>query len=375
MAKAPPTFSLKDQLFNAGSLGDLADEFAAGVPGFDRDAFHATALSGIAERSLLECLDWFADCAEPYLAADFLTMADQLEAAMPPPLDPSLRDDDFGRFIHAVPGILAVRHGLEAHRDRALDLLWAATQRFSMEFYIRAFLNRWPDETLARLKQWAEDDNYHVRRLVSEGTRPKLPWARKVDLTPAQALPLLDQLQRDPTRFVTRSVANHLNDLAKSDPDAVLARLEAWEVEATQAPDERAWMRRHALRTLIKDGHPGAMAMLGYAQDVPVEVSLDMRTPQVTLGEALAFDVTLHADQDVPALVDYRIRFARPGGKSAEKVFKLKVGQVRKGKPLVLKKLHKLKANATTFELHRGVHGVVVQVNGVDRAEDTFEIV
>ncbi|WP_108837618.1 DNA alkylation repair protein [Tateyamaria sp. Alg231-49] len=375
MAKAPPTFSLKDQLFNAGSLGDLADEFATGVPGFDRDAFLAAALSGIAERSLLECLDWFADCAEPYLATDFPAMAEQLEAAMPPPLDPSLRDDDFGRFIHAVPGILAVRHGLEAHRDRALDLLWAATQRFSMEFYIRAFLNRRPDETLARLKQWAEDDNYHVRRLVSEGTRPKLPWARKVDVTPAQALPLLDRLQRDPTRFVTRSVANHLNDLAKSDPDAVLARLEAWEVEATQAPDERAWMRRHALRTLIKDGHPGAMAMLGYAQDAPVEVSLDMRTPQVTLGEALAFDVTLHADQDVPALVDYRIRFARPGGKSAEKVFKLKVGQVRRGKPLVLKKLHKLKANATTFELHRGVHGVVVQVNGVDRAEGTFEIV
>ncbi|MEO9573895.1 MAG: DNA alkylation repair protein [Tateyamaria sp.] len=375
MAKAPPTFSLKDQLFNAGSLGDLADEFAAGIPGFDRKAFHAAALSGIAERSLLECLDWFADCAEPYLAADFPTMADQLEAAMPPPLDPSWRDDDFGRFIHAVPGILAVRHGLEAHRDRALDLLWAATQRFSMEFYIRAFLNRWPEETLARLKEWARDDNYHVRRLVSEGTRPKLPWARKVDVTPAQALPLLDQLQRDPTRFVTRSVANHLNDLAKSDPDAVLARLEAWEVEAKQAPDERAWMRRHALRTLIKDGHPGAMAMLGYAQDVPVEVTLDMHTPQVTLGEALAFDVTLHADRDVPALVDYRIRFARPGGKSAEKVFKLKVGRVRKGKQLVLKKQHKLKANATTFELHRGVHGVIVQVNGVDRAEGTFEIV
>ncbi|MEL6807436.1 MAG: DNA alkylation repair protein [Pseudomonadota bacterium] len=375
MAKAQPTFSLKDQLFNPDSLGDLADEFAAGVPGFDRAAFHAAAVSGIAERTLLECLDWFADCAEPYLAADFPTMAAQLEAAMPPPLDPSLRDDDFGRFIHAVPGVLAVRHGLEAHRDRALDLLWAATQRFSMEFYIRAFLNRWPDETLARLEAWAGDDNYHVRRLVSEGTRPKLPWARKVEVTPAQVLPLLDRLQADSTRFVTRSVANHLNDLAKDDPDTVLARLEAWDADGTQAPAERAWMRRHALRTLIKDGHPGAMAMLGYAQDVPVEVSLDVPAPQVALGEALAFEVTLRADQDLPVIVDYRIRFARPGGKSGEKVFKLKVGQVRRGKPLVLKKLHKLKANATTFELHPGQHGLVVQVNGVDRAEGMFEIV
>ncbi|MEO0865268.1 MAG: hypothetical protein AAFY39_11920, partial [Pseudomonadota bacterium] len=114
MAKAQLTFSLKDQLFNADSLGDLADQYSAAVPGFDRDGFHRDALSGVAERSLLECLDWFADCLEPYLAPDFPTMAAQIEAAMPPPLDPGLRDDDFGRFIHAVPGVLAVRHGLEA---------------------------------------------------------------------------------------------------------------------------------------------------------------------------------------------------------------------------------------------------------------------
>ncbi|WP_299614643.1 DNA alkylation repair protein [uncultured Tateyamaria sp.] len=375
MAKAPATFSLKDQLFNADSLGDLADEFAAGVPGFDRDGFHAAALSGIAERTLMECLDWFADCAEPHLASDFPAMADQLEAAMPPRLDPSLRDDDFGRFIHAVPGVLAVRHGLEAHRDRALDLLYAATQRFSMEFYIRPFLNRWPDQTLARLAIWAGDGNYHVRRLVSEGTRPKLPWARKVELTQDQTLPLLDRLQADPTRFVTRSVANHLNDVAKLDPEAVLERLSAWEADGPQAAKEREWMRRHALRTLVKDGHSGAMDMLGYRGDADVSVSLDVATPSVALGEALAFSVTLEADDALPVLVDYRIRFARPNGKTGEKVFKLKVAEVKPGTPLVLKKVHKLKANATTFELHPGSHGLVVQVNGVDRAAASFEIV
>ncbi|WP_299042492.1 DNA alkylation repair protein [uncultured Tateyamaria sp.] len=375
MARAAATFSLKDQLFNADSLGDLADEFAAGVPGFDRDAFHAAALSGIAERSLMECLDWFAECLEPHLAPDFPTMADQLEAAMPPRLDPSRRDDDFGRFIHAVPGVLAVRHGLEGHRERALDLLHAATQRFSMEFYIRPFLNRWPDETLARLASWVADDNYHVRRLVSEGTRPRLPWARKVELTLGQTLPLLDRLQADPTRFVTRSVANHLNDVAKTDPDAVLDRLGAWEAGGDQAPKERDWMRRHALRTLIKDGHPGAMAMLGYRGDAPVTVALDVETPRAALGDALEFAVTLTANEPVPALVDYRIRFARPNGKHGDKVFKLRVVEVTPGTPSVLKKVHKLKANATTFELHPGAHGLVVQVNGVDRAEGTFEIV
>ncbi|MEM6372707.1 MAG: DNA alkylation repair protein [Pseudomonadota bacterium] len=375
MARAPANFSMKDRLFNADSLGDLADEFSAALPGFDRDAFHEKALAGIADRGLMDCLDWFADCLEPYLADDFATMADQLEAAMPPQLDPDLRDDDFGRFIHAVPGVLAVRHGLEGHCARALDLLHAATRRFSMEFYIRPFLNRWPDETRARLAKWVRDDNYHVRRLVSEGTRPNLPWARKVNVTFAQVAPLLDVLQADPARFVTRSVANHLNDVAKTDPDAVLARLAAWEADASQTPKERDWMRRHALRTLIKDGHPGAMAMLGYAQDIAVNATLVLGDARVTLGDALHFEVRLEAEQDLPVIVDYRIRFARPGGKTGEKVFKLKVAHLRAGKSLVVKKVHKLKASATTFELHPGAHGLVVQVNGVDRAEGQFDII
>ena len=185
-------FSLKDQLFNKDTIADLAAEFAAGLPGFDATGFHASVMSGLAKRELLERLEWIADCLEPHLAQDFPTMADQLDAAMPARLDPGKADDDFGRFIHAVPGVLAARHGLEAHCDRALDLLHTATQRFSMEFYIRPFLDRWPEAVLARLQLWAKDDNYHVRRLVSEGTRPSLPWAKKITLDPLLALNLLD---------------------------------------------------------------------------------------------------------------------------------------------------------------------------------------
>ena len=182
-------------------------------------------------------------------------------------------------------------------------------------------------------------------------------------------------LQGDGTRFVTRSVANHLNDVAKFDAQAVLTCLAAWETEGSQDAKERAWMRRHALRTLVKQGHEGALAMLGYSGDIPVDATVDIATPRAALGEALKFEVTLSADADLPVLVDYRLRFARPGGKTAEKVFKLKVGQIAAGKPLVLKKAHAIKANATTFEWHKGPHGLVVQVNGVDRAKATFEVV
>ncbi len=367
-------FSLKDQFFNAGSIGDLAAELAAGIPGFDATGFQAQVMSGLAERELLARLDWIADCMEPLLAADFPTMANQLEAAMPPPLDPSRTDDDFGRFIHAVPGILAVRHGLEDHRERALDLLYAATQRFSMEFYIRPFLNRWPEETFARLDVWAEDANYHVRRLVSEGTRPSLPWAKKIKTDPLRPLGLLDRLHADSARFVTRSVSNHLNDISKFDSTTVVNWLRKWHKRGQQSKKELAWMTRHSLRTLVKQGDREALEMLGFAQNVPIDASLTVSPNPVRIGGTLDLVAVLKSEADLPVLVDYVMHFHRPKGNHGRKVFKLKQAALRSGTPLALQKSHKFKGNATTFTLHPGTHRVELQVNGRQVAEAEFEL-
>jgi 3-methyladenine DNA glycosylase AlkC len=365
---------LKDRLFNAQSVGQLAAEFAAALPGFDAERFAAQALGGFATRELMARMEWMADCLERQLARDFPTMAEQLEAAMPARLSPELIDDDFDQFIHCMPGILATRHGVAHHRKRAMALIYEATRRFSMEFYLRAFLIRWPDETLAQLAKWALDPNYHVRRLVSEGTRPKLPWAKAVGLAPEQTLPLLDILHADKARYVTRSVANHLNDLSKTAPKAVLARLAQWEREGKQTGAEVAWIKRHALRTLIKQGHAGAMEALGFKADAAMGARLALASGDVEIGGALAFEVTLTSDVDLPVLVDYRIGFARPGGKRAQKVFKLKAGKLTSGTPLLLEKSHKFKGGATTFTLHPGAHDITVQVNGRDVAQAVFEL-
>ncbi|MFZ7089788.1 hypothetical protein [Primorskyibacter sp. 2E233] len=364
-------FSLADQLFNLASIGDLARDYAV-LPGFDPEGFVAEVVVGLEGRGLLERLDWIADCLEPRLPDSFPAMAEALEAAMPPPLDPGLTDNDFGRFIHAVPGILAVRHGLAAHHARALDLLYAATQRFSMEFYIRPFLNSWPEETLARLEDWARDDNYHVRRLVSEGTRPKLPWARNITLDPAVPLRFLDVLHGDGTRYVTRSVANHMNDLSKVMPDVVVARLRDWREQALQDPREMGWMTRHALRTAVKRGERGALDLLGYRTG-EVAATVTIAQDRVAIGERLHFCVDVTAQEDLPLLVDYRLRFARPKG-AAEKVFKLKAVKAKAGAPVVLEKTHHMKGDATTFRLHPGTHAVIVQINGQDVAEAPFEL-
>ncbi|SLN41250.1 hypothetical protein ROJ8625_01963 [Roseivivax jejudonensis] len=366
-------FSLSDQLFNPRTVRQLAAEHAV-LPGFDAERFEAEALAGFEGRTLLGRLDWLASCLEAQLPGDFPDMADALQAAMPPPLDPSLTDDDFGQFIHAVPGILAVRHGLEDHRDRAFDLLHAATRRFSMEFYIRPFLNRWPEETLGRLALWAEDENYHVRRLVSEGTRPTLPWAARITLDPLRPLPLLDRLHADPTRYVTRSVANHLNDVSKIAPDAVTARLRAWQDAGRQTPREIDWMTRHALRTAVKRGEVDALRLLGFDPDAEVAVTLDLPA-RVAIGDALDIVVGIDGVRLLRALVDYRVVFHRPAGRSGEKVFKLGQGDVTPGATLTLKKAHRLKAAASTFTWHPGPHRLVVQVNGVDRAAAPFEVV
>ncbi len=367
-------FSLKDQLFNAQTVGQLASEYASGIPGFDADRYVSDCLSGFSERELMARMDWMADCAEQQLSHDFLTMADQLEAAMPPILDPNKSDDDFGHFIYAIPGILAVRHGLEDHRERALDLLYAATQRFSMEFYIRPFINRWPEDTIARLKRWSSDENYHVRRLVSEGTRPKLPWAKAVQIGTDVTVPLLDHLHSDPTRYVTRSVSNHLNDIAKFDPDAVLDALARWRDKGAQTAKELDWMTRHSLRTLIKDGHPGAMRALGYRSDLEVNARLSLSSDPVKIDGALVFSAEITTPDVEPVIVDYVLHLTKAGGQMAPKVFKLKVGKTKAGQAYKVQKTHKLKGNATTFKLYPGPARLTLQVNGQHVAEASFDL-
>ena len=355
-------------------MADLAAEYSVALPNFEADDFLTQVIPGLEGRELLARLEWIADCVQAQLDADFLVMADQLEAAMPSQLNEDLTDDDFGRFIHAVPGILAVRCGLEKHRDRALELLYNATKRFSMEFYIRPFLNRWPEETFGCLKRWACDENYHVRRLVSEGTRPKLPWARGIDIDPGRPLELLDLLHADPTRYVTRSVANHLNDVSKTDPDAVLKRLILWRRQSRQEKAELDWMARHALRTLIKQGHAGALAFLGYRNDAQMEAELQLHSAEVRMGDVLEFACTLKSQESVPVLVDYVMYFHRPGNADRRKVFKLKQAHCDGQNVLSLRKKHRMKKDATTFTLHPGRHRIELQVNGRCLAGASFDI-
>ncbi|WIY25417.1 hypothetical protein [Parasedimentitalea psychrophila] len=366
-------FSLKDQLFNGEKVRYLAGLFALSDAAFDSADFEARVMARLPELELKQRIFWIAEVLGEMLPAALPELAELLLRALPEPLDPDKTDDDFGDFIFAPLGELVVTRGLDAHPELALDVLAELTQRFSMEFAVRPLLNRWPELVLARMQQWALHDSYHVRRLASEGTRPRLPWGLAVELQLQNPLPLLDVLHGDPTRFVTRSVANHLNDITKKDPELVLDRLDIWRHLDRQERRELDWITAHALRGLIKAGHPRAMRMLGYDPDVAVEVRVELQADTVRIGEVLEFTCHLKAAQELPVLVDYRLHFLRPSGRVSVKVFKLK--QARLGaKGLTLSKRHPLKGNASTFTLVPGAHHLEVMVNGRVRDEVRFEV-
>lgn len=362
-------FSLKDQLFNAEKVTYLAGLFASDR--FDPDAFVSRVIARLPELELKARISWIADCLGEAVPGDLPDVAPVILAALPEPLDPGKSDDDFGDFIFAPLGEWVAAVGID-HPDPALEVLEELTQRFSMEWAIRPFLNRWPDTVLARMERWCDHPSYHVRRLVSEGTRPRLPWGAAVGLDLTDPLPLLDRLHGDPTRYVTRSVANHLNDIAKKEPDLVLDRLSSWHKSGRQAARELDWMTAHALRGLVKAGHPQAMRMLGYDPEADVVVSVSV-TGEARIGGELNFEVMVQGAEGQPVLVDYIVHFQRPGGKTSAKLHKLKQARIGAG-GLRLSKRHKLRGDATTYRLVPGAHRLEIQVNGEVRAGVDFEL-
>ncbi len=361
-------FSLNDHLFNEESVSYLASCFKANDPLFEDTAFIEEVCDAFPELTLKQRIAKIAEVLERYLPDDFIQASTVIQASLPAPLDPKKTDDDFGKFIFAPLGEYVVRNGCtKATLETAYQTLYEITQRFSMEDAIRTFINRFPEETLQVLSIWAHDPHYHVRRLVSEGTRPLLPWSGRIIYTSQQTFPLLDVLFSDRTRYVTRSVANHLNDISKKEPDAVIKRLQLWRKENLQTETELAWMSRHALRTLLKEGNASALAFLGYGIDPKVtlvSLSLAPHSESMQAGEHLEFSCEIQALEDTMLMIDYSIDFVKANGGVKPKMFKLKKAQIKEGEHISIHKKHRLLSDATTYTLYSGEHAVTLYING-----------
>jgi 3-methyladenine DNA glycosylase AlkC len=357
-------YSLKDILFNEAKVKKLAEEITAVYPAFQSQKFVKELVTAFPQLELMERIMLIRDTLQKHLPADYKESLQIILKALPPELDTTNTDDDFGDFIYAPYGAFVATYGCTPdHVSRSLNALKEITKRFSMEAAIRDFLIKFPGETNAVLLSWAVDKNYHVRRLASEGTRPNLPWAKKIEAVPGDYLHLLDTLHADETRYVTRSVANHLNDIAKTKPDLVVKTLKRWQKEKRQNQKELEYITRHALRTLIKRGHGGALGLLGFGVPEVLVQKFSVTPKSVMVGQTLNLELTIKSKKHQALLVDYLIHFKKANGAHFAKVFKWTKVEAKAGEEIVLSKKHPLRAMSTRA-LYPGVHKVEVQING-----------
>ena len=356
--------ALKD-IFNAARFRHVATEVMAVYPSFDGKAFLAQALHGLDELSLMQRLRRMSECLHSALPADYNKALNVLRE-----LAPRINSS----FVTlALPDFVG-RYGRNDF-DTSMEALKFFTTFGSSEFAVREFLRLDPQRALAVMEVWSQDKNEHVRRLASEGSRPRLPWSFRLDALmadPELAAPILARLQADSSLYVRKSVANHLNDITKLHPDWVMDTIEGWPLHDPHT----AWIARHALRNLIKKGDRRALAVIGAGEKAQVELTnLKVNPHELRLGErmGLSFALTSTAHKSQRLVVDYAIHYVKKSGVSSAKVFKFKELTLPAGESVALSRSQIIK-DFTTRVHHSGRHEVDVMVNGEKLGSGFFDL-
>jgi len=358
----------------AQAIERIAQSFELVDPKFATERFKAFALDGIDELELKARVAHIIEALAKCLPSEFEKCA-LLLGELKKVWVQGDEEDSYQSFA-AWPVIdyIAV-YGIE-YPDVALPLLRQLTSLFSAEFAIRAFIVRYPQLCQRYFTLWVADDDEHVRRLVSEGARPRLPWGSQLAIYIAEPninLKHLDVLKNDSSLYVRRSVANHLNDIAKDHPQFVIDVCEGW---VSQADKNVKWVISHATRSLVKQGHKRVYPLLGYTAAPNVaQGALELVSEELALGEAIefAFKISSLGQGQQKMVVDYAIGFVKANGELREKVFKLKNVTINEGGSIELNKRHLIKP-ISTRKYYSGRHSLSILINGESVAKAFFDL-
>jgi 3-methyladenine DNA glycosylase AlkC len=356
---------LLKEIFNRERLHHIAAQTEAVCPGFDAGRFLVLATENLDALAIMQRLRQVATSLRQTLPGTFPEHVGVLCALAP-------------RINHGFASIALPEYvGLygEAHFDLSMDALRFLTRFGSSEFAVRPFLARDLQRTLAVMEGWARDDNEHVRRLASEGCRPRLPWSFQLKDLIADPTPvgnILEALKSDPSPYVRKSVANHLNDITKDNPAWVLEKLERWPMEDGHA----AWIVKHALRSMIKKGEPRALALIGAGGKTAVRIDGFAVAPAaIALGQRVRIDARLVSVSDEPQrlVVDYAVHYVKKSGSPSRKVFKLRTVDLAPGAACELTAGQTVR-DFTTRKHYAGHHRIELMVNGEILAEGGFDL-
>jgi len=350
-------FLLRD-IFNMRVIRHLSERIKKVYPEFNQENFNKSI------EKELEILD-FGDRSKlirkklkEFLPNKFNTSAQILIDSLSPELILENGKTDWDSFINVALSEYIGDYGLNDY-DISMKALYEMTKRCSSESGIRPFIRKYP-KIFIILKQWTQDKNVHVRRLVSEGTRPRLPLSSpltEIKKDPSQVIELLEMLKDDPELYVRRSVANNLNDISKDNPNIVINLLKKWKINATK---ERQWVIKHALRTLFKQENKDALELMGYTNPEIANASISIDNPRI--GESKYVEMKFTSLKNQKLMIDYVIHYMKANGKRSEKVFKMANKNVKK-EVIILKKKHSFR-QMTTRKHYPGIHYIELIING-----------
>jgi len=361
------------------SITELNNRLIKSESTFNGEQFLALALNDLSSLGLNERINQVKAALKICLPNDFEKAATVLVGALGPKLSQDSLDGIDLTSPHGFIVLASCEYAASFGQESFSVSMWALeemTQRFSAEGAIRSFITNHPESTFTQLKKWINHDSVHVRRLVSEGTRPRLPlFSRLPEFVkdPSPVLTLLDQLKDDKELYVRRSVANNLNDIAKDNPKQVTTLLEKWSVGASK---ERQWLIKHALRSLIKQGNKAALSILGFKGVNDLQVNkFEINCQHITLGQELEISLNLSSENSLPnnLMIDYLVFHKKANGSLAPKVFKWTQKSLSKDKPIVLNKKHPIK-KISTRKYYSGAHEIHLQVNGEILASCDFHL-
>jgi len=366
-------------IFSPQMVDDIATHLGRAADSFDPEIFRQEALRDLERLELKQRSEQFSMAIEAAIDGLFEDNVQAMLRALHPATDADIswmNTDETGLAGWALMPITTyvARHGLD-RPEFSLEALRQMTMRATAEFDVRPFLRDHPDLTVGIMNIWARDPNVHVRRLASEGSRPRLPWGMRLqDLgrDPSPILPILEKLKDDESEYVRRSVANNLNDIAKDHPDLVADIAADWLQDASLG---RQKLIRHACRTLIKQGHTGVLAHFGFAPAKLTLSELSLLPQTARMGDDLLLELHLTTSARMPQhlMIDYVMHYRRANGGTSAKVFKWTQKTLPASGEITLNKVHKLR-HVTTRKHYPGLHRVEVQINGKIIADGQFDL-
>mgnify|MGYP003624692351 CR=1 FL=1 len=354
---------LKDVYSNT-FINSVADHFQVAYPDFDKQLFVTTLFDEQWEsRELKSRLTFIAQTLHILLPADFKKSSAILHQVAP--YFSSYEAMFFPAFIEM--------YGLD-DLETSIKSLALLTQYSSSEFAVRPFIEKYPEVMMAKMLEWASSDNVHVRRLASEGCRPRLPWASALTefkKNPQQIIPILESLKDDDEDYVYRSVANNLNDISKDHPELVTSIAQSW--MQGKPSKNRIWLVKHACRGLLKSGHPTVLALFGFSDPAHIQIQDFNIDKTVKLGNALGFSFSLVSHQILgQCRCEFIISFMKKNGKQADKIFKISEAEI-KSQSKAISKQFSFKA-ISTRKYYPGEHQLTLVVNGKKLAMQSFTL-